>query len=279
MDTIKEITLDENQRTLLKETQLEILDFFVDFCKKNNLTYYLFGGTLLGAIRHGGYIPWDDDLDVCMPYEDYYKMIDLFQKNEHYFLENFYTDKFYFYNFSKIMKYGTVYGEYLFQNSKAANGIYIDIFPINSVPEKKGFKYYFYYFWLTIINTKSYIKMAKNDKLTYPKKKHSIRNFIINLCSFVLLFWCSKKHATKIKYNFLKKHGSKKSNIITVGAGLYSRYPRDFFAGNSTVNFEGRKLNAPQNPDSYLRAKYGDYMKLPPEKDRIAHHFVYEFRA
>ena len=94
---MNKIELTEEQRIELKNTQLELLDEFKSFCVKNNLRFYLFGGTLLGAVRHKGFIPWDDDIDVCMPRKDYDKFCSLYKENDTYFLQNTNTDKYYFY--------------------------------------------------------------------------------------------------------------------------------------------------------------------------------------
>ena len=276
----KILVLDENQREALKKTQLEILDYFVNFCEKHKLRYYLYAGTLLGAIRHKGYIPWDDDLDLCMPYEDYFKMIELFDNSGKYFVENYYTDHEYFYNFTKIMKKGTIYREYVHQQSKAKQGIFIDIFPIGNVPQKKNLKFLWYYFIVTILNTRSYLKRNKIEQYDCKRThKHKIIFAIMKVLPWILLWWCPRKFATKLKYSFFKKEWKKKSTIMTTGADFYNRMPWSFFEGVSKVEFEGRMLNAPKNPDPYLKKRYKNYMELPPKKDQIAHHFVCEFKA
>lgn len=90
----------------LHSTMIEILDEFDRICNKHNLTYFLIGGTLLGAVRHKGFIPWDDDMDLAMPREDYEKFINVYYKelNDKYYLDNFNNNKLYYLNFSKIRK-------------------------------------------------------------------------------------------------------------------------------------------------------------------------------
>ena len=129
----KNIELTADQRDALKNTQLELLDEFKMFCEKHNLTFYLFGGTLLGAIRHKGFIPWDDDIDVCMPRKDYDRFCLLYQENDKYFLQNTKSDKYYFYHFSKLLKKGTIYDEYFTQRLKSKKAVFIDIFPLTDI--------------------------------------------------------------------------------------------------------------------------------------------------
>ena len=138
-NTIREmINVNEHDRNMIKKTQIEILLFFKHFCDENKLTFYLYGGTLLGAVRHKGYIPWDDDIDVCMPRKDYDIFLKKFPKtNCTYFIENHSTDKKYFLHFSKLMKKDTIYLEYTTQSVGYKSSIFIDIFPINGYPKNK----------------------------------------------------------------------------------------------------------------------------------------------
>lgn len=114
----------------LQMAEYDILCFFADFCKKNKIEYMLYGGTLLGAIRHNGFVPWDDDIDVLMSYKDYSNFLELFrkEKNDNYFLSCYKTERECPYHFAKLRKNGTLMEEYSYRGLNINNGVWIDIF-------------------------------------------------------------------------------------------------------------------------------------------------------
>ena len=117
----------------LKAIELDILKAFIDVCKKNSLNYYLLGGSCLGAVRHHGIIPWDDDIDVGLLRADYNKFMEVGQKYlpEHYFLQNYRTDPEYYVNFAKIRDSRTTFIESSLKNLHINHGVYIDVFPLD----------------------------------------------------------------------------------------------------------------------------------------------------
>ena len=137
-----------NDLKRLKIEEKKILDYYVNFCEKNNLKYYLAYGTLLGAIRHNGFIPWDDDIDVHMPPQDYQKFINLFKKdnNNDYFLQTIDTEKYFHATFTKIRKNNSCMVEKEWSYMKIHKGINIDIFPLYPYPddpkERKNLDFY-----------------------------------------------------------------------------------------------------------------------------------------
>lgn len=275
MKTKNKIILSEKERTALKKVQLELFDEFDSFCRRNKLTYYLFGGTLLGAVRHNGYIPWDDDVDVCMPREDYDTFCQLYA-NEKYSLINSKSDKHCFYHFSKLTKNGTIYNEYRTQKLKHNKGIFIDIFPINKHPDKtKKIECFFYNFILFLFNARSYPFKYIKDRNQKRKLSHTLMYVI----SFILLWWCPYNAAARLRDQFLKKHQRSSYNSCIVGTNLTKVYKLSYFNGLSYVIFEGRKAPAMENPVGYLTMMYGDYMKLPDVHDRTPHHDLVEFKA
>lgn len=271
------IELNSLQRKQLKEIQLELLDEFASFCKKNNLTFYLFGGTLLGAVRHKGFIPWDDDIDVCMPRKDYDLFCKLYKMNDRYFLQNASTDKSYFYHFSKLLKNDTIYNEYATYKLKNNKGIFIDIFPINGYPDLKNKLYFYNYnFWLFILNKKSY-------PMSFLKIRKAHRNFsycLMTVIAWALLWWCPYHLCAKMRNRFLRLHQfESSSNNCIVGTNLRKVYEKKYFVGYSEVEFEGRTMPAMEDVTKYLAKMYGDYMQLPDEKERIPHHYLTEFKG
>lgn len=268
------IALSENERIVLKNTQLELLDEVKCFCDENSLTFYLMGGTLLGAIRHKGYIPWDDDIDVCMPREDYDRFLNLYKENSVFFLQSTGTDRHYFYHFSKLMKKGTTYNESFTQNIKSRKGIFIDIFPINGYPDKKIAEFH-YKFWLFIFNKKAYpLNVVKDRKI-----KRDASYVLMTIVSWLFLWWTPYHLCAKMRNSFMKRHQYAKSKKCFVGADLRKIYDKDVFAGKSEVIFEKRAMYAMNDPCLYLSKTYGDYLKLPPENERVPHHYLVEFKG
>ena len=127
--------MNDNDLYKLKSEEIKILDYFVDICDKNNLHYYLMYGTLLGAVRHKGFIPWDDDIDVCMPPEDYQQFLRIFKNDDRFFLQTVQTDKYYHTLFAKIRENHTCMIEKENTYMPIHKGINIDIFPLIPYPE------------------------------------------------------------------------------------------------------------------------------------------------
>ena len=109
----------------LKKIELEVMEYYNEICQKHNLTYYIFYGTLLGAVRHSGFIPWDDDIDVLMPIDDYKKLLNILKNDKHdkYYVQNIFNTKYCTYNFTKIRKYHTTMVEKELNYLKFKKGI------------------------------------------------------------------------------------------------------------------------------------------------------------
>ena len=124
-------------------TELEILEKIDEICKKNNINYFLIGGTLLGDVRHKGFIPWDDDIDIGMLREDYEKFINVCLKNgalgKDYYLHCNESDDDYFIPFIKVKKNNTTFAEKNIENINTHKGIFLDIFPYDNVPKPHSF--------------------------------------------------------------------------------------------------------------------------------------------
>ena len=270
----KMIELKDYERQALKDVQLEILDELKRFCAENNLKFYLFGGTLLGAVRNNGFIPWDDDIDVCMTRKDYDRFLKIYKENDEFFLQTTSTDKYYFYHFAKLMKKNTIYNEYFTQNIKTKKGIFIDIFPINGYPDKRITKFH-YNFWLFILNKKSYPLNVSKVK----KTKRSFSYILMTIVSWLLLWWAPYHLCAKMRNSFMKNHQYENSDSVIVGTNLRKIYKRDYFLGTTDVRFEGRLMWAMNDITKYLTTMYGNYMELPPESERVPHHYLVDFNT
>jgi lipopolysaccharide cholinephosphotransferase len=263
------MSIDQKTRIRLRKEMVEILDEFVRICEENNLVYFLIGGTLLGAVRHKGFIPWDDDIDVGMPRNDYEKFLDLFENNtdENYYVLSYrYTfNTFFQYKFSKMCKKGTVYAESP-KNPRDYSGIFIDIFPYdNCIPQFSPIQAR-----LIAFSDKLY-HLKTNAYITQNTTKRFFRNFICGLLP--LRFF---KSFLKETYSFFNRF---KTQYVTYFSSGYD-YKKETQKYSTlfpltTVCFEGKYYRAPGKWDIFLRTLHGNYMELPPVEQRITHNIKY----
>lgn len=267
-----------DNRTLRKIqlVQLDILKKFVLICNKYHLQYFLDGGTLLGAVRHKGFIPWDDDLDVAMPRKDYDKFCKIASKNlpDNLFFQDFNTDKYYPNAFAKIRKKGTIFTELISQKCKMQNGIFIDIFPYDNYPDSKlkkinqGIRIEFckhillskqkVYPWLGFKGIKRIIKMIEYLPF-YP------------LSCFFSRYWIVKKYDKALKMYNNEKCSYLKEPDLRYGKVIIPVASFDKFID---LEFEGEMFKCPQGYKKLLYRLYGNYMELPPKEQRGDWHHV-----
>lgn len=254
----------------IRNIQLDALSFFDNFCRKNNLRYSLAGGTLLGAIRHKGYIPWDDDIDLMMPRPDYERFKEIFSGNEKYCI---YTpeNSDYPYLYTKLCDLNTVLIEKPGTKSIKYH-VYLDIYPIDGLPtdlneSKKLFKKMKRRTFLFDM-----LRLAKFNK-KYGSPFHKFLWSLINIFSF---FVSSNKIISNIT-RICKKIDFETSDYIgNVSCGYYfkERMNKDVFSLKD-IEFEQRKFLSIKGYDEYLTNLYGDYMQLPPkEKQVLSHDYV-----
>lgn len=256
----------------LKKIQLDLLDEFDDYCVRNGLTYYLAYGTLIGAVRHKGYIPWDDDIDVIMPRTDYEKLIEVFNKGGHASnikVVSHEIDPKYYLPFAKLINTSTEMQEEV--NSDYKVGVYLDIFPLDNLADdyetakkrmRKAFRY-------------NELLLLKN--LTFSKGRAWYKNAILKVGRFVSSFW-SRDRLINILNNFgICKENSSSTNYVGVVTGIEvgdesQVFESQWFRETIKVEFEGREFIAPAGYDAFLRKVYGDYMQFPPVEEQITHH-------
>lgn len=248
-----------------------ILKDFIKICEDNNLTYFLYAGSLLGAIRHKGFIPWDDDLDVIMFREDYekFKKIFLSSPNEKYELLSNETSEDYFHLLSKLMIKGTLFEEEWVNQVDFHIGINMDIFVLDDLADNKLKRFYqlkksFLYNNLLIMS-----KIKLND-LSLPIKT------ITHLGYYILnLFGIKPSFLNRRCLNFLKKYRDENCECVFDISATNKEFPLIYnkkdFEKTVKVPFEDIEVNAPVNYDNILKELYGDYMKLPPMEDRYNH--------
>lgn len=242
--------------------QLSILEEVDKLCRKHKIEYWIDGGTLLGAVRHGGFIPWDDDIDIGMTGEEFEKFKKVVSElPANLFFQTSETDNTWS-TIPKVRDLNSLYIEPLYSfREDYEKGIFIDIFPKELYPNapKKLMK-------------KIQKCISKSFSILHEKHVYSIRatveffyfgsQYILNLClwKFLNLFYKKDKYIGET----LPNNGP--GYIHT----LESTFPL------KEIEFEGKKFLGPNNPDLYLTERYGDYMKMPPEEKRLIHGLFYQ---
>ncbi len=254
----------------LKNIELDIFKVFIDICKKNSLTYFLLGGTALGAVRHKGFIPWDDDIDVALPRKDYEMFLKIAQNHlpENMFLQTYETDKNYPQPFAKIRRNDTAFIEKTSSHLNINHGVYIDIFPLDGFPSNTKDKRIFR---LKEKICKVIICGAFFTDNTYKK---TLKKIILNEI-IPFLFPNYQKAVSKLD-RLYKKYPYDTSQIAANFAGAWGDkevMPKSYFGKGSKGEFEGIEVNLPEKYHEYLTSLYGDYMTPPPPEKRIGHHY------
>lgn len=252
----------------LHEIQLELLDHVYSICKENNLTCLLVYGTALGAYRHNGFIPWDDDVDVAMPREDYMKFLHIMKENEDedYEIQDEDNEKRYFLSFAKVRKKGTLMIERLTQGIYTHNGIFIDVFPLDYVKDVNSFT-----FKVRLKCILYLIHILKFDtcKDLYRKREKK-REYVLDSIASYPAKLLPRKIILKLLNRLKARNISEKetSSIAEYDArGLI--FPYSTYFPPREITFENRIYYIPNKVEKYLTFIYGNnFMTPPPEKFR-----------
>ena len=253
----------ENVLRKVQMTELETLKVIDEFCQTHGINYSLYAGSLIGAVRHQGFIPWDDDLDICMSRDNYNKFILHWEQNppKGYVLQNKENSPLFPSSFTKIRKDHTTFLHDEIDRGRFHTGIFVDVFPIDRVPKNILSRMSFYWNYMQYhLLTREYIPPESGFatqmiarivlKLNKPQKRLQKRQQLL-------------ERVTKYNNN---------SRFDTVGAEIIStmkiNLPPDLMDEYTYLQFEDGKFMCFKQWDEYLRRTYGDYMQFPPEEER-----------
>jgi lipopolysaccharide cholinephosphotransferase len=249
---------------ILQQKIIGNLEAIDQVCREHGLRYYLWAGTMLGAVRHKGFIPWDDDMDICMPRPDYEQLISHWREwlPQPYEVIATETDPTYPYPFAKIEDASTTVLER--PDFKFLEGVYIDVFPIDGVPSdeqkrKKHFKHYKFWRHLLFLRGRDPFKHGHGPRSWLPWLLHK---------TFSLAWLQRKVRSYMVKYDY-----EQSAYVCDYDDGLRGCIEKRVLGTPQLYPFEDKQFMGVEHYDEYLSNKYGDYMQLPPVEKQIQHHF------
>lgn len=246
----------------LRQIQMGILDHVHHFCEAHNLRYFLSSGTLIGAVRHKGYIPWDDDIDIYMPRKDYEQFLQIYHdENGRYKAIDPQRDSHYYYTFAKVVDLRTKMVED--ETDGYEIGVFMDIFPVDYVTD----------------DLQERERVFKQKKLWYKIRRCKISNsnpLQSRLAYIVYKCWpmTVKQIERKIRRLIvLEEPTHTVCNMTEAGPKIKGCFPAEDIASSVDIEFEGKTYKTMVGYKDYLERTYGDYMTLPPVEQRVTHHF------
>ena len=258
------IVLDEKKLTQLKHIQIAILKEYIEICHKHGLQYFLVGGSCLGAVRHQGFIPWDDDIDIGMPRADYDRFLEVApaELSDGYFLQTAHTDKHYPMNFAKIRNSQTTFLESSVSHLDINHGVFFDIFPMDGYHFSRG--------------REIKMKICRHGvarAFRIPQSQSVIKKLLIFLATLPVRDY---HKARDILEKMACRYRYEDCDIIASYFGVWGKkeiFKKEIFGQGSKGIFEGIEVMLPADPHGYCRQLYGDYMKYPPLEKRVTHHY------
>ena len=265
MNRLQKLSLDE-----IKQTEIDILRYVVAVCERYKICYFLIYGTLLGAVRHQGFIPWDDDIDIYMPRPDYERFITIWEENKYDKSSNFNLffpgkTEDYYYEYAKVSASNTICDIDIPIKAIKGMGVWIDIFPLDGMPQK--YTCYFY--------TLHYLRQMRSLSVyTRVPKVNSLKTLSIYI-GWKIVKTIGWQFFQKKVVKLSKKYDYKTSPYLACTV-LASRikyvYPHSDFDDITQLPFEGTMYNVPAQYHSILTRTYGNYMELPPKDQQISIH-------
>ena len=273
MDKIDYKVLSESELKGVQKIEKDMLSHFIQICDKHKLTYYITYGTLIGVVRHKGFIPWDDDIDVLMPRADYDQFNQIAQNElpSYLFLQNKTSDPEYLGGFSKIRNSDTTFIEINNVNKKMNHGIYIDIFPLDNCPSSRLGNILF-----NIRKRFLFLRTRTELVIVEGAIRHNKRiSILIDIASKCLkVVWpdLDKLYSETEAYLRRRKETGRVCNFYSSSSRY--RYDAKWFKNTTLLPFEDLKVCVPEGYYAFLRFLYGDYLQLPPADQRKTRHFT-----
>ena len=258
---------DDEELKHLQKIQLMMLKDFIKICEDNDILYFINGGSLLGAVRHGGFIPWDDDIDLMMFRKDFEKLDFVFKNepNDKYRLINVLNEETYHYTFARVMLKGTVFEEWWADKVDYTQNIFMDIFILDNIPDNKIKRF------IHILSSHTLNQLTKNAYMEFESES-KIKSMILKILH--KFFKANPKIAYSIKKRCIKTY-RKYEDIecrdvcdFPAVCGL-PIYKKEYWLPPKKAKFEDIEVNIPNDTNIVLTIIYGDYMKLPPKEKRF----------
>lgn len=257
----------------VKQIELDILEYVHNFCEENGLKYIMNYGTLIGAVRHKGFIPWDDDIDIAMPRKDYeifLKYVMEHGKEQSVRIVSPKTSSCYAYLAAKVCDTNTIMEEENFKRDGLEMGVYVDVFPIDGLGTKSEAKKNF-----NATRFERELLVARNWKRFFRSKTHAWYIEPVRFAFWIMSRFVSTSKLVDRVETYYAKFPVEKSQCAAVVCGSYREkeiLPAEVLNTFSEVEFEGKQFMAFEKYDDYLSSIYGDYMKLPPKDKQVSHH-------
>ncbi len=270
----------ENELRKLQLTELKIMDLFTEICQKNHLQYFLMGGTFLGAVRHKGFIPWDDDIDVGLPRDDYDRFCELAEDSlpDHYVFRNFAKGNETTIYFSRIEDTSFVIRDDS-ANIKRTRYAWIDIFPLDGMPNNGIIRNIHKFILLYRRLALQYSNFSTVVNQDLPGRK-GLEKLLIKVGNIIRpeRFFDTQNCLSKLD-KALKKYRYSDSDYVVNFMGAYKfkeMFPRTIYEDLKEYPFEDKYYTAPKDYDTVLTQMYGDYMTPPADMDKHKHHIDVE---
>ncbi len=260
----------------LHQYDLEALKALVAFCKEHNLTYFAIGGTLLGAVRHKGFIPWDDDVDVAMPRKDYDKLIALAKEfPKPFIVEEYRYNKDFQSYFAKLRNEDIQLLETVTEEGDKRPGYLVDIMPLDGTPDNALLRNVYYARMMCL----RFLCGAANVHTGILSSRPKWEQRVLKVCRTLRLYKIISKDRVYRRMDkvFHKQNAETAKNIGTIVGAYKSReiVPAEYFGLKEeevSLDFEDMRLRVPKQYEAYLTHMYGEYNNLPPENQRKAHY-------